>query len=166
MNMLDTGAPYYDTYETKDGECVSIGLDRAAVLRRVPRAHRAAAPTTSPPAAIARRGSTPSPAHRELFLTKTRDEWVELLEGTDVCFAPVLPMSEAAAAPAHRRTRHDRRARRHDPARAVAALLAHAGRDPGPGGVGGEHTDATLADWGFTADEIATLHDAGAIAQA
>ena len=43
-------------------------------------------------------------------------------------------------------------------------------RTPGeiqaPAGLGGEHTDATLADWGFTADEIAKLHDADAIAQA
>ena len=48
----------------------------------------------------------------ELFATKTRAEWCEMMEHTDVCFAPVLTMSEAAAAPAQRRAGNVRRGRR------------------------------------------------------
>ena len=101
-----------------------------------------------------------------MFRTKTRDEWCELLEGTDVCFAPVLPMTEAAAHP-HIVARgtiveHDGMLQ---PAPAPR-FSRTPGEIQGPPGVGGEHTDATLADWGFSADEIAALHDAKAIAQA
>ena len=165
VNMLDTGAPYYDTYETKDGKFVSIGpiepqffdefLERTGLQGHEP-ATRSNRDTWV----------DAKPAYEELFRSKTRDEWVELLEGTDVCFAPVLRMSEAAEHP-------------HITARAT--IVEHDGmqqpapsprfsRTPGeiqgPAAVGGEHTDATLADWGFTADEIAKLHDADAIAQA
>ena len=69
------------------------------------------------------------------------------MEGTDVCFAPVLSMAEAPGHPhnAARETFVEYEWRR--PAGACAAFLAHAGRDcqatPGPG----EHTDEILADW-------------------
>ena len=53
----------------------------------------------------------------EVFATKTRDEWCALMEHTDVCFAPVLTMSEAADAPAQRRPLDDRRGRRHSASR-------------------------------------------------
>jgi alpha-methylacyl-CoA racemase len=165
VNMLDTGAPYYDTYETKDAKFVSIGpiepqffdefLERTGFAGHDP-ATRSSRDTWADAKA----------AYVALFKTKTRDEWVELLEGTDVCFAPVLPMSEAAEHP-------------HITARQTIVeyegMLQPApsprfsrtpGEIQGPAGVGGAHTDATLADWGFSADEIAALHDAGAVAQA
>ena len=111
VNMLDTGAAYYDTYATKDGKWISFGAIEdqffAEFLQRVGfdpadfpnRTEREAWP-----------GSTSG--FTELFLTKTRDEWCEMLEGTDVCFAPVLPMSEAKLPSAHRGERDDRRRER------------------------------------------------------
>ena len=103
--------------------------------------------------------------YEALFKSKTRDEWCDLLEGTDVCFAPVLPMSEAATHP-HIVAR--------DTIVELDGVLQPApsprfSRTPGEiqsvAGVVGSHTDATLADWGFTADEIAALHDTNAIVQ-
>ena len=97
----------------------------------------------------------------ELFKTKTREEWSELLEGTDVCFAPVLTMSEASSHP-------------HIVARGT--IVEHDGMEqPAPAPrfsrtaaeIQGrrrylvEHTDEALADWGFTDDEIAKLRDVG-----
>ncbi len=101
-----------------------------------------------------------------VFKTKTRAEWTALLEGTDVCFAPVLPMSEAVAHP-------------HVVARGI--VVEHDGIDQpapaprfsrtapeiqGPAPVPGQDSEAVLADWGFAADEIAALVAAGAVRQA
>ena len=97
-NMLDGGAPYYGVYETADAKHVCIGpiepqffaeicerLDVAPALRGV------------------QHDRTRWPELRaefeRIFKGRTRDEWAALLEGTDVCFAPVLPLSEAAGHP-------------------------------------------------------------------
>ena len=108
-------------------------LDRAAVLRRL---LLDALDLADDPALAKQMDPAAWPALKErvaaAFRTRTRDEWCERLETTDVCFAPVLTMSEAAVAPAQRRPRHLRRGRRRHPARAGAALQPHAGRDRRP----------------------------------
>ena len=86
----------------------------------------------------------------ELFLTKTRDEWCELLEGTDVCFAPVLPMSEAKDHP-HIVARGTIVEENGMSQPAPAPRFSRTpGEIQGPAAVAGEHTDETLADFGFT----------------
>ncbi|MFI5046416.1 MAG: CaiB/BaiF CoA transferase family protein [Acidimicrobiia bacterium] len=164
-NLLDTGAPFYDTYETKDGRYVSIGpIERpffAELVERTGFTGDDVATRNDPATWPAKKA-----VYEELFLSKTRDEWCELLEGTDVCFAPVLPMSEAARHP-------------HLVARGTIievdgvqqpAPAPRFSRTPGAirslGVDVGAHTDAALADWGFTAEEIAALHQSGATAQA
>lgn len=164
VNLLDSGAAYYDTYATSDGKWISIGAIEdqffAEFLGRV----------GFDPAEFANRADREAwPAMHErfteLFLTKTRDEWCDLLEGTDVCFAPVLPMSEAKEHPhiVARGTIVDEHGMT-QPAPAPR-FSRTPGAIQGPASVAGEHTDATLADWGFGADEIAALHGSGAIAQ-
>ena len=161
-NLLDTGAPFYDVYETADGEWVSIGSIEpqffAQLLELTEIQH------DDLPAQMDRAGW---PLLRERLTAairaKTRAEWIERLEGTDVCFAPVLPMSEAKAHP-------------HVVARGV--IVEHDGMDQpapaprfsrtpseiqGPAPLPGQHTAAVLADHGFTADEIAALLAAGAV---
>jgi alpha-methylacyl-CoA racemase len=99
----------------------------------------------------------------EVFRTRTRDEWCAVMEGTDVCFAPVLSLGEAPSHP-------------HNAARGtfteVGGVMQPApaprfSRTPGavarPPSHPGQHTDEALADWGFGADEIAKLRDAGAV---
>ncbi len=95
--------------------------------------------------------------------TKTRDEWTAVLEGTDACVAPVLDPGEAPDDP-HLRARGT--------FTEVGGVVQPApaprfSRTPGAAGAPppapGEHTDDALADWGFSADEIAALRDAGAI---
>jgi alpha-methylacyl-CoA racemase len=95
VNMLDTGAHFYDTYETSDGKWISIGSIEPqfyAELRRL-------AGLTEDKDFDAQMLMPEWPRLKEkltaLFKTKTRAEWCSLMEMTDVCFAPVLSMAEA-----------------------------------------------------------------------
>ena len=72
----------------------------------------------------------------KVFKSKTREDWCKIMEGTDICFAPILTMAEAPEASAHGGAQDFRRAPRRDAARAGAALLAHAVGDPRAGGGG------------------------------
>jgi alpha-methylacyl-CoA racemase len=163
-NMLDSGAHFYDVYETKDGKYVTIGsiepqfyaelLDKTGLVAddSLPHQHD--------------RAQWPAMKERfvELFKTKTRDEWCELMEGSDVCFAPVLSMTEAPAHP-HNQVRGTFVERNGIVQPAPAPRFD---RTPGeisrPPSHAGQHTDEVLADWGVDAATIAKLHETGAVA--
>ena len=95
VNLLDSGAHFYDSYETKDGKFVSIGSIEpkfyALLIEK--------AGLSDDTDFEAQLDKTQWPALSKkltaIFKTKTRDKWCELMEGTDVCFAPVLSLSEA-----------------------------------------------------------------------
>lgn len=99
VNMLDTGAHFYDTYETSDDKFVSIGSIEPqfyAELRQV-------AGLEEDTDFDAQMDQRQWPALKEklttLFKTKTRSQWCDLMEGTDICFAPVLSLAEAKEHP-------------------------------------------------------------------
>lgn len=164
-NTLDTGAPFYDAYECSDGEYVSIGSIEpqfyAELLERTG--------LGADPAFAAQNDREGWPALKEkvraLFRTKTRAEWCELLEMTDVCFAPVLSMSDAAAHP-HNQARQTfvEHAGRLQPAPAPRFSRTTAVIDAPPPHPG-QDTRAVLADWGVAAERIDALFAAGAVAQ-
>ena len=161
-NVLDTGAPFYDTYECADGAYVAVGALEpqfyAELLAKTGLAGEELGEQMD-------RAGWPRLRARltELFKTKTRDEWRALLEDSDACFAPVLTMSEAAEHP-HVRARET--VVKHDGVLqpAPAPRFSHTKpelRLPAP--KPGEHTEAALLDWGFSADELVALRDDGAI---
>ncbi|MEH6402594.1 MAG: CaiB/BaiF CoA-transferase family protein [Sneathiella sp.] len=93
-NILDSGAHFYDVYETSDGKYVSIGSIETkfyAELLRLTGLDKEELPNQMDVSAwpILRK------RFAEVFSSKTRDEWCDIMEGTDVCFAPVLSISEA-----------------------------------------------------------------------
>ena len=98
-NVLDGGAPYYDTYETADGRFVSIGSIEpqfyAMLMDRLD--------LTGDPAFAqdADRATWPQLKERlrAIFKSRTRDEWCAIMEDTDICFAPVLSLAEAPRHP-------------------------------------------------------------------
>jgi alpha-methylacyl-CoA racemase len=99
VNLLDTGAHFYDSYETSDGKYISIGSIEPqfyAELRKV-------AGLLDDAEFDAQMNPKQWPALKEkltaLFKTKTRSQWCELMEGTDICFAPVLSLTEAKEHP-------------------------------------------------------------------
>jgi alpha-methylacyl-CoA racemase len=162
-NLLDTGAPFYDTYATADGEYMSVGALEpqfyAALLRGL------GLEAADLPGQLDRdRWPELRARFAEVFKQKTRGEWTAIFDGTDACVAPVVGLGEAPAHP-------------HNAARSgfvdVGGLLqpAPAPRfDRTPAGVPvppvrvGEHTDETLAGLGLSAEEIAALRETGAVA--
>ncbi len=156
-NLLDTGAHFYDVYRCADGEYISIGsiepqfyseLLRLTGLEGDPEFARQMDKTTWPH--LKQRLA-------ELFASRTRDEWCAVMETTDVCFAPVLTMSEAAQHPHNiERGTFVEIAGTPQPAPAprYSRTPAEISRPPAHPG---QHSEEILRDWGFDAARIETL---------
>jgi alpha-methylacyl-CoA racemase len=164
-NLLDGGAPFYDTYACADGRHVAVGALEPQFYAAFVEG-------------LGLTGALPGgqydlahwPEHRrrfaEAFATRTRDEWADVFAGTDACVTPVLGLREAPVHP-------------HLAARGTfveqdgASLPGPAprfSRTPGavrgPARRPGADTTAVLTDWGFTADEVRALLTSGAVAEA
>lgn len=162
-NMLDGGAHFYDTYETKDGKWISIGSiepqfyallrDKAGLSDAAYDAQHDRSKWPSLKAEIT-----------AVFKTKTRDEWDALMSGTDVCYGPILSLEEAPSHP-HNVARNtfveiDGVVQPNVAPRFSATKSEIQGppsEDPG------RDTDSVLAAFGFSADDIATLKAQDAI---
>jgi alpha-methylacyl-CoA racemase len=156
-NRLDSGSPTYDVYECADGKYISIApielKFRKLLFERI-----------GLPYAADDSGELRGKLE-ELFRMRTRDEWCGLLEGSDVCFAPVLTMAEAPM--------HPHNAARGSfiemdgvvqPAPAPRFSRTPAG-PPTPAQSLGEGTRPALADWGVAAPRIEALFACGAIGE-
>ena len=161
-NLLDTGSHMYDVFECADGEYISLGSLEPQFYAEM--CERLGIPIDEMPEYDRPRWPEFKERIRAVVLTRTRAEWCELLEGTDVCFAPVLSLTEAPAHP-------------HNVARSTFVEIAGVtqpapaprfSRTPAairrPPSAAGQHTDESLAEWGFTAARLATLREIGAIA--
>ena len=162
-NILDTGAHFYDTYETADGKYISVGsIEPQFYAELLEKLHLS---DDDLPHQMDKSGWPLLKARFEtLFKTQTRDQWCELMEGTDICFAPVLSMDEA---PEHPHLKG--RATFVEPGGVVQpAPSPRFSRTPPtlerPPAHAGQHTDEVLADFGFDAEEIARLRDGKTVA--
>jgi alpha-methylacyl-CoA racemase len=162
-NRTDGGAHYYHVYETKDGEYVSVGSIEPqfyALLLKHTGLDGDAIPEQTD------RATWPTMQQRlgAVFKEKTRAEWTQIMQQTDICFAPVLRMSEALKHP-HNRHRDSFIEVDGIPQPAPAPrFLGTPGRIQRPPARIGEHTDGVLRDWGFSVAEIAGLLRSGAVA--
>ena len=161
-NMLDGGAHFYDTYACADGKFVSIGSIEPqfyALLLKLAGIDDPAFDAQMDPAAW------PSLSEKiaAVFLTRDRESWCHLMEGTDVCFAPVLDMAEAP--------RHPHNVAR-GPFADVGGVVQPAPAPrfsrtaPGIGimpAIPGQHSAAVLGDWGWSDAEVAALAEQGVI---
>ncbi|MET4698487.1 alpha-methylacyl-CoA racemase [Constrictibacter sp. MBR-5] len=162
-NRLDKGAHYYNVYETKDGKHVSIGSIEPQFYKLLLQLTGLEGQPLPPQSD---RDKWPEMTERfaAIFKTKTRDEWCAIMENTDICFAPILSMSEAM--------KHPQNVARGSfvtvdgvPQPGPAPRFSRtAGEIQRPPAKAGEHTDEALAAWGFSQDEIAKLRAAGAVA--
>ena len=153
-NLLDTAAHFYDTYETSDGKYISLGAIEPqfyAEFRQILGLHDAHWDRQMDP----RVWSELKQELTALFRSRTRDEWMAMFDGHDICFAPVLGFDEARA----------------DPHNVARNVFVEAGGVPQPAPaprysashtvaprMAGERDDAAiLRDLGFGEDEIAAL---------
>jgi alpha-methylacyl-CoA racemase len=162
-NMLDTGAWFYEVYETADGGYISLGSIEPQFLAEMVRLTGLDAGDELPPQQD--QASWPDMKLRmaALVRTRTRAEWCDILEGSDACFAPVLSPEEAAVHP-HNALRGTYL--NPDGILQPAPAPRFSRTEPsigGPPARPGEHTEATLVDWGFTGAEVAQLREASAI---
>jgi len=159
-NVLDTGAPWYDTYATRDGRHVAVGAIEPRfydeLLRRLGLAHE-------PLPAQHDRSGWPMLRARfaAAFAARTRDEWMREFADSDACVAPVLAFGEAVAHP-HAVARGSYASvggvTQPAPAPRFSRTPGAIGGPPPERGSGGR---AALADWGFADDEIDALHGQG-----
>ena len=155
-NMLDGGAPFYDTYACRDGKYLSVGAIEPQFHARLLDLTGATDPDFLEQWSQ-KRWPELKAKFAALFATRTRDEWCTLLEGTDACVAPVLDMAEAPRHP-HNRARGSfvELAGVTQPAPAprfsrTAPDVASAPAAPG------QHSAGILADWGWSAQAIEKL---------
>ncbi len=160
VNMLDSGTHFYDTYETKDGKWISLGSIEPQFYREL-----LEKTGISDPAFTAQMDRTAWPALKgkiaAVIKTKTRDEWDAIMLGSDVCYAPVLSLSEAPKHP-------------HNAARETFIEIGGVVQPaPAPrfsrtkpevkGPPCEADSEKALSAWGFSTTDIAALKDAGAI---
>jgi alpha-methylacyl-CoA racemase len=162
-NILDSGSPWYDVYETRDGKYVAIGsIEKRFYQELLDRTGLAG--EALPPQRDKARWPELRARLTEVFKQKTREEWCAIMEGSDVCFAPVLSMAEAARHP-HNQARGTFVEVDGVPQPAPAPRFSRS--KPAiqrPPSRRGEHTEPALGDWGFSAADIAALRADGAIA--
>jgi alpha-methylacyl-CoA racemase len=161
-NLVDGGAHFYGTYRTRDGKYVAVGAIEPQFYRELLDALGLGGEALPPQND---RDAWPAMRRRfaAIFETRTREEWMKVMEGRDACFAPVLDLDEAPTHP-HLRARgcfktfegvlHPSPAPRFD--RTPAEL-----RRPSP--TPGQHDAGALADWGFGPDDIRRLRSSGAL---
>ncbi len=161
-NMVDGGAHFYDTYETADGKYVSVGSIE-------PKFYDLLLQHTGidDPEFKNQWNQDKWPEFKKkmaaIFKTKTRDQWCEIMEGTDICFAPVLSLEEAPEHP------HNKERKTFieiegviQPAPTPRFSRTRPEIQSRPA-VPGEHTETVLADFGFNPDEIEEFKKVGAI---
>ena len=161
-NMLDGGAHFYNTYETKDGKYVCIGAIEPQFYAELVEKSGVDPNRFGPQMDTGQWGDFRTEL-AEVFKTKTRDEWCDIMEGSDVCFAPVLSILEA---PDHPHNRHRGTFVEVDGVTQPAPSprfsrttpeVSHAARTPG------EDTRSVLGEIGLDADAISALESSGVV---
>ena len=156
-NLLDSGSAIYDTYECADGRYISIAAIELKFREELFELLGLPYTADDGPELRARL--------EQIFKTRSRDQWCELLEGSDACFAPVLTMAEAP--------HHPHNVARQSfieidgviqPAPAPHFSRTPAGR-PTPPQETGQNTRAALADWGIGQQRIDRLFACGAVTE-
>lgn len=163
-NMLDTGAHFYEVYETSDGGFMSVGAIEPQFYAQLLGGLGLADDATMPDQGDQQAWSALKERFADVFRTRTRDEWTATFDGTDACVAPVLSMLEA----------HDHP---HNVARETFTTVAGVVQPApaprfsrtvpviqGPPSFPGQHTDEVLSDWGIPQERVVALRASGAIA--
>jgi alpha-methylacyl-CoA racemase len=161
--MLDTGAPFYEVYETSDGKWMAVGGIEAQFYAELIKGLGLEGDSSLPPQMSREQWPAMKARFGEIFKTKTRDEWSAIFDGTDACVVPVLSPWEA--------NRHP-----HNVARSTFVEVGGAvqpapsprfSRTPSaissPPSPPGADTISGLVEWGVSEDVVTKLRESGAL---
>ncbi|MCS4255995.1 alpha-methylacyl-CoA racemase [Rhodococcus erythropolis] len=158
VNLLDTGAPFYEVYECADGKYVAVGAIEPKFYRLLTELVGLGESSLGPDSVQDQMDSSHWPERKELwakaFLAKTRDQWCEIAERSDACLAPVLDWNEA---PHHPHLQY-RQTFVEDAGVTQPAPAPRFSRTPGriqrPAPHPGEHTSEIVTEFGLTAPVV------------
>ncbi len=162
-NMLDSAAHFYEVYETADARYVAIGAIEPQFYAELLDKLGLAADDSLPQQFDATHWPQFKQRLSEVIRARSRDEWCEIFEGSDACFAPVLSLAEVREHPHHRaRGTFVEADDVWQPAPAprfsrTAATLQ------GPPALLGEHSESVLREAGFSSEELQMLLGSGAV---
>jgi len=162
-NRLDSAAPWYEVYETKDGRHVALGCTEASFYRNTLQVLGLREEDFAGGQHDRDGWPQMKRAFAQAFRSRTRDEWCAVFEGTDTCFSPVLSLAEAPQHP-HQLARGNfvELAGVVQPAPAPRFSRSRPGVQGPPPEVG-QHSLEVLADWGFSAETVGRLQRHGVI---
>ncbi len=156
-NILDGGAHFVNTYRTKDDQYVVVAPIEGRFYNELLDRLEISDPDLRTKQHNQDRWPEFADKLQDIFLTRTRDEWCEIFDGSDACFAPVLSLTEATQHP-HAQAR--------DAYASIDGVIQPApaprfSRTPAeiqsPPPEPGQHTEEILLDWGFNGERIAEL---------
>jgi alpha-methylacyl-CoA racemase len=162
VNLLDSGAHFYDTYETADGKFVSVGSIEPQFYELLLKHTQIDDPDFKN-----QMDPTKWPGFKEkmaaVFKTKTRDEWTQIMGQNDICFAPVLSLDEA---PGHPQSQARKTFVELEGVTQPAPAPRFSRTSPeikNPPPIPGGDTENVLEELGFSPDRIEALKKAQAI---
>ncbi|XP_049593887.1 alpha-methylacyl-CoA racemase isoform X1 [Syngnathus scovelli] len=163
-NMLDAGAPFYDTYRTADDKYVAVGAIEPQFYRQLLRGLELDEEQLPPQMSFSdwpdlRR------VFSERFASKTQAEWSQIFDGTDACVTPVLSFDQVSSHPHNSErasfVKDSSGEESPRPAPLLSRTPAEASVDPGP--LIGEHTVEVLKEYGYETKEIDKMLSAGVV---
>ncbi|KAK2827376.1 hypothetical protein Q7C36_018302 [Tachysurus vachellii] len=163
-NMLDSGAPFYDTYQTSDGKHVAVGAIEPQFYDQLIRGLGLDAASLPPQMSISDWPELRQTFHL-VFAQKTQAEWSRIFDGTDACVTPVLPLDEAGSHPHNRERGSFLKDAQGEISPRPAPVLSRTPaqpclfRDP----VVGENTRSVMEEYGFDPAHIEQLLSAGVV---
>jgi len=162
-NMLDTGAPFYEVYETSDGKWMAVGGIEAQFYAELIRGLGLEGDSSFPSQMSRDQWASMKARFAEIFKSKTRDEWSAIFDGTDACVVPVLSPWEAHLHP-HNVARSTfvevNGTVQPAPAPRFSRTPSAISKPPSPPGA---DTISALVEWGVAEDKVTKLRESGAL---
>lgn len=163
-NLLDSGAPFYDTYQTLDGKYMAVGAIEPQFYEQLIQGLGLDTASIPPQMSVS---EWPDVRHTftQVFAQKTQAEWSRIFDSTDACVTPVLPLDEAGSHPHNQQRGSFLTNAQGEISPRPAPILSRTpaqpclSRDP----VVGEHTRLVLKEYGFDPAHIKQLLLAGVV---
>uniref|UniRef100_A0A3Q3VQ36 Uncharacterized protein n=1 Tax=Mola mola TaxID=94237 RepID=A0A3Q3VQ36_MOLML len=164
QNMLDSGAPFYDTYQTSDGKYMAVGAVEPQFYRQLLQGLELDAEQLPPQMSFSGWADL-SRIFTERFASKTQADWSKVFDGTDACVTPVLTFDQVSSHPHNRERASFIKDSSGEESPRPAPVLSLTPAEPclAPDPVIGEHTVEVLQELGFSSAEIDKMQAVGVV---